>query len=342
MTGDLRSRNYKILEAIILSYAELGNPIGSEFLLGKYPFGVSPATIRNVMADLEEQGLITHPHTSAGRVPTDRGYRYYVDLLMESARVRPEEDEAIDALGSSGERNPEDILSEAARILSDLTQEAGVALVPQFAQGSFRRLELIYMEPSDLFGVLISSEGLVRHVRIGLDQPLPVSQLVRLEEILNGELAGLSMMDACSVLESTQKDWTTRIGEALDLSGLASLFQDEASVILEGASWILEAPEFQDIERTRRLMRGLEDRRDLIQLLQKDLSADGVKVHIGSENRGTALTDCSVVAASYRLGAGVTGAIGVMGPTRMPYPRVTSLVGRMAQKIGRVFQGQSR
>lgn len=336
MTADLRSRNFKILEAIILSYAESGSPIGSEFLLGRYPFGVSPATIRNVMADLEEQGLITHPHTSAGRVPTDRGYRYYIDLLMESDRIRPEEEEAIGSLGTEGDKNPEEILIEAARILSDLTQEAGVALVPQFAHGSFRRLELIYVEPMDLFGVLISSEGLVRHTRIGMNQPLPAQHLARLEEILNSALAGLSMPDACSVLESMQG------AEELDLSGLAPLFQDEASVILEGASWILEAPEFQDIERTRRLMRGLEDRHDLVQLLQRDLATHGVKVHIGSENRGTALTDCSVVAASYRLGAGVTGAVGVVGPTRMRYPRMTSLVSRMAQRIGQVFQEKNR
>lgn len=336
------NRHYKILEAIVLSYAELGTPIGSEFLLVRYPLGVSSATVRNVMAELEEQGLITHPHTSAGRVPTDRGYRYYIDLLMESARVLPQEEEALDSLQEQGEQDPEEVLSEAVRILSDLTQEAGVALVPQFAQGSFRRLELISVDPGLVVAVLISNEGLVRHIRLALEDPVSPAVLSELERGLNEQLAGLSMKDAASVLEPIQSSDSGLEGEWLDLrSGLVPLFQEEASVILEGTSWILEAPEFRDIERTRRVIRGLENRQELAEILQRDLLADGVRVHIGSENRQTSLTDCSVVAAPYRLGAGVTGAIGVVGPTRMHYPRMTALVGRMAQRISRLFQEQN-
>lgn len=337
-TIDPRDRCHKILEAIILSYAESANPVGSEFLLGRYPFGVSSATIRNVMAELEGQGLVTHPHTSAGRIPTDRGYRYYVDLLMQGVRVRPDEEETIDTLRSIRWDQPEQILEEAARTLADLTHEAGVVLVPQVGHGSFRRIELIAVRPGELVGVLICSEGIVRHARVALRQPLAQEELLQLEDLLNGELAGLSLGEAYLQLRTAAADWFRGATQALEAVDLEPLFQEEGDVILEGTSWILEAPEFQDMERTRRLLKGLEDQRELAEILRRDLSAEGVKVHIGSENRGTSLTDCAIVAAPYRLGAGVTGTIGVVGPTRLNYPRVASLVGQSAQTVTRLFQ----
>ena len=169
---DLRSRKHRILEVIILSYAETGSPVGSEFLLERHPFGVSSATIRNVMAELEEEGLVTHPHTSAGRIPTDRGYRYYVDLLMQRGRPAPQEEEAIRSVAELKGEDPMSILGEAVRVLSDLTQEAGIALVPQISHGSFRHLQLIPLDHREVVGVLISSEGLVRHARLELAEDL--------------------------------------------------------------------------------------------------------------------------------------------------------------------------
>lgn len=337
-----KDRTHKILEAIILAYAESGSPVGSEFLGQRYPFGVSPATIRNVMAELEEQGLITHPHTSAGRVPTDRGYRYYVDLLMQRSRPAQEEEQAIESLREVEGSDPEQVLAEASRILSELTQEAGVALVPQLGHGSFRRLELIPVGPGQIVGVLISSEGMVRHARVELAGEIEVEALAELEGILNRELEGMPLSQACAYLEKCFSEMEggglERWSELLDVAQLEPLFEEEADVILEGARWILEAPEFQDMERTRRLMRALDNRREIVQILQKDLLADEVKLHIGAENRGTSLTDCTIAAAPYRLRGGVMGVIGVMGPTRMNYPRVTAMVGRMGQTISRIFQ----
>jgi len=341
-SSDLKSRKHRILEEIILSYAETGNPIGSEFLLERYPFGVSSATIRNVMAELEEEGLVTHPHTSAGRIPTDRGYRYYVDLLMQRGRPAPQEEEAINLVAELKGEDPMSVLGEAVRVLSDLTQEAGIALVPQIGHGSFRHLELIPVDPREVVGVLISSEGLVRHVRLELETHLEEGELSRLEEFLNQELSGMSLLQAHAHLtksfESARREAAQLWQRLSEFSALEALFQEEASVILEGTSWIFEAPEFRDIERTRRLVRGLENKGDLIQILMRDLAAEEVKLHIGSENRGTSLTDCTIAGAPYRLRGGVMGTIGVVGPTRMNYSRVTAMVGRMAQAISRAFQ----
>ena len=336
------SRKHKILEVIVLAYAESGVPVGSEFLLQRHPFGVSSATIRNVMGELEEEGLITHPHTSAGRVPTDRGYRYYVDLLMERRRLSPEEEARIDSVAEQRGEDPVDLLQAATRVLSDLTQEAGVALVPQISQASFRHLELISVEPKKIVGVLISSEGMVRHARLELEEALELEQLEALAEFLNEELSGMSLLQACAQLErafeNAQREMADLWRRAMDLSVLEPLFGEEASVILEGTSWILEAPEFKDIDRTRRLLKGLENREGLVQILLRDLSAEEVRLHIGSENRGTELTDCTIAGAPYRLRGGVMGTIGVLGPTRMNYPRVTAIVGRMAQAVSRAFQ----
>ncbi len=340
--ADLKTRAHKVLEGIILAYAESGSPVGSEFLGHRYPFGVSPATIRNVMAELEEQGLVTHPHTSAGRIPTDRGYRYYVDLLMEKGRLAQEEAEAIESLREAGGGEPEAVLAEASRILSALTREAGLALVPQLSHGSFRHLELIPAGPGQMVGVLISSEGMVRHARVELAGEILPEELEELEGVLNRELEGMPLSQACAYLEKCFSEMEGRGMERwsglLDVSRLRALFDEEADVILEGTRWILEAPEFKDMERTRRLMRALDNRREIVQILQKDLRAEEVQLHLGAENRGHSLTDWTTAAAPYRVRGGVMGVIGVMGPTRMNYPRVTAMVRRMGQTISRIFQ----
>ncbi len=330
---DTKNRKHRILEAIILSYAETESPVGSEFLLERHPFGVSSATVRNVMAELEEEGLITHPHTSAGRIPTDLGYRYYVDLLMERGQLGTPEEEAIQSVAGMKGENSTAVLQEAARVLSALTEEVGVVLVPQIGQGSFRHLELIQVDPKEVVGVLISSEGMVRHAKMALEAELEAQELERLAAFLNEELAGLSLLQAQVYLTEAAEHWA----QAMDFAALNSLFREEASVILEGTSWILAAPEFQEAEKTRRLMRGLENK-ELVEILTRDLAAEEVKLHIGSENRGTSLTDCTIAGAPYRLRGGVMGTIGVLGPTRMNYPQVTAMVARMAQAVSRAFQ----
>ena len=339
---DLKSRSHKILEAIILSYAESANPVGSESVWQNYGLGVSPATIRSVMVELEGQGLITHPHTSAGRIPTDHGYRYYVDLLMEPRRIPSSEEAFINGIVEAEADDTQQLLEEAAHRLAELTQEAAVVLVPQLAQGSFRRLELISIDPHEIVGALIATEGLVRHVMLELDEPVEEDELIRINRFLNQELAGMPLGQVHAYLERCLLETTGSFfhlyKRAKDLLSLGPFFQEESALILDGTSRILEAPEFRDIDRTRRLLKALEMKEELVELLRRDLAAEEVKLHIGQENRGTSLTDCTLVAAPYRLRGGVMGAIGVLGPTRMYYPRVTAIVGRMAQAVSRAFQ----
>ncbi len=331
------------MEAIILAYAESGAPVGSEFLWEHYGFGVSPATIRNVMVNLEEQGLITHPHTSAGRVPTDRGYRYYVDLLMKPGRLMPEEETGIDsfrqpsAAGYPQLEDPFQTLGPAARLLADLTGEVGLVLVPELAHGSFRRLEFISVDRREVVGVLIATEGLVKHAMLVLEEPVDQEELGRIGRFLNQELAGMPLGQIHAYLErcllETSGSFFHLYKRAMDLLSLGPFFEEEASLILEGTHRVLEAPEFRDIGRTRQLLETLERKEELIEILRKDLAADEVKVHIGGENREPALCSCTIVAAPYRLRGGIMGALGVLGPTRINYPKVTTMVGRMAQAV---------
>jgi heat-inducible transcriptional repressor len=337
----MKTRAQKILESIILMYTEQAVPVGSESLLERFGFGVSSATIRNVMAELEEMGLLTHPHTSAGRVPTDRGYRYYVDLLMEVPPISPAEDSQIREIEKARLSEPLDLLEEASRILSDLTKEAGVALMPQFIQGSFRRLELIQLGKEDIVAILVSNEGLVRHAQNTLKNPIDSDTLKYLQDWINESLEGILLADAPKILmeswqdleNRTQQDWQEIFRWIID----SPLFHEEPSVVLEGVSWIFEAPEFKDVEKIRRLIQALDGPQELAKILQRDLWADSVKIHIGSENRGTHWVDCAVVAAPYRLAGGMVGAIGVVGPVRLNYPRVTGLVQRMAERVTSVM-----
>lgn len=338
----LKTRSHEILEAVILAYSESAAPVGSQSLRERYHLGVSPATIRNAMAELEAQGLITHPHTSAGRVPTDLGYRYYVDLLMESRPLTQTDQAAVEALAQLRADDSQDFLAEVAKHLSDLTQAAGVVLAPSLSQGSFHHLEFIATQPREVVGVLISSEGMVRHARLEMVDPVSPSELVRLVRFLNQELSGLPLSQVHTHLEKclleASGEFFFLYKRARELFSLQPLLEEEASVILKGAHWVFESPEFQDLERARRLVHALEDTAEIAEILQKDISADVVKVHIGSENRGSHLTDCTVVSAPFHLRGGASGTLGVLGPTRMQYSRVTSLVRRMADFVNRVFQ----
>jgi len=339
----LEERRNRILEAIIQAYAELAAPVGSAFLTSRYQFGVSSATIRNVMAELERLGLITHPHTSAGRVPTDLGYRYYVDLLMEPKSPRIEAELLMSGLRSGQPGASQALLERAAAILSEVTQAAAVVLVPEWTQGTFRRFEFLPIGSRELLAVLVTSEGMIRHALFEMEEPVDPELLRVVSELLNNELEGVQLSRVEAALAQLVERLEGRLAaagrELLSALSFQSLLLDEASLILQGTDWVLSAPEFKDLERIQRLITALQNKRELVELLRRDLAASRVKLHIGSENKGTMLTDCTLVSAPYRYRGGAMGAIGVLGPTRMDYPRVTGAVQRMAESLTRALDG---
>jgi heat-inducible transcriptional repressor len=331
---ELTDRERQILEAVIRSYVETAEPAGSRTISRRFGLGVSPATIRNTMSDLEEKGYLFHPHTSAGRIPTDKAYRVYVDELM---RVRPLESVERFQLAqeiSAGGSAIESILRRAAQSLGVLTQELGVALGPRMEQAVLERLELVRLTSEKLILVLSLRGGAVRTIFIEVPGEIADDALHEVQLVLNERLAGLSLGEIKISLGTRLRDATTAAGSTellnIFLQEGDTLFdlpaQDEGqAVVLGQASLLADQPEFASGDRMRRLIEMTETRAELATLLRSRPSAGGVSISIGSEHGSALPGGLTVVTAEYHAGS-LSGVIGVIGPTRMSYEKVISLV----------------
>ena len=331
---ELTDRERQILEAVIRSYVETAEPAGSRTISRRFGLGVSPATIRNTMSDLEEKGYLFHPHTSAGRIPTDKAYRVYVDELM---RVRPLESVERFQLAqeiSAGGSAIESILRRAAQSLGVLTQELGVALGPRMEQAVLERRELVRLTSEKLILVLSLRGGAVRTIFIEVPGEIADEALHEVQLVLNERLAGLSLGEIKISLGTRLRDATTAAGSTellnIFLQEGDSLFdlpvQDEGqAVVLGQASLLADQPEFATGDRMRRLIEMTETRAELAALLRSRSSAGGVSISIGSEHGSALPGGLTVVTAEYHAGS-LSGVIGVIGPTRMSYEKVISLV----------------
>jgi heat-inducible transcriptional repressor len=330
----LTDRERQILEAVIRFYVESAEPAGSRAISRRFTLGVSPATIRNTMSDLEEKGFLFHPHTSAGRIPTDKAYRVYVDELM---RVRPIEIGERFQLAqeiSAGGSAIESILRRAAQSLGVLTQELGIALGPRMDQAILEKLELVRLTSEKLILVLTLRGGAVRTIFIEVPGEIADDALLEVQLVLNERLAGLSLGEIRMSLGTRLRDATTGPGS----TGLLNIFlqegdalfdvpaQDDAqAVVLGQASLLADQPEFASGDKMRRLIEMTETRTELATLLRARSTASGVSISIGSEHGSALPGGLTVVTAEYHAG-GLSGVIGVIGPTRMSYEKVIALV----------------
>lgn len=333
-TAELTERERQVLEAVIRSYVETAEPAGSRTISRRFGLGVSPATIRNTMADLEEKGFLFHPHTSAGRIPTDKAYRYYVDGLMRlEPLARPERDRLAEGLGQRGSAI-ETILRRAAQSLGVLTQELGVALGPRLDQTVLQRLELVRLSSERLILVLTLRGGAVRTIFIEIAGEIADEAIAEVQEVLNGRLAGLSLAEIRTSLGARLRD-AVAVGDATELLNIfvqegEQLFDvaspaDEETVLLGQASLLAGKPEFASGERMKQLLTLTETRTQLATLLRDRTDTPGVSITIGNEHASALLGGFTVVTSEYRAGS-LTGVIGVIGPTRMPYEKVIALV----------------
>jgi heat-inducible transcriptional repressor len=327
---DLSSRQLHVLEAVIQTYIETAEPAGSRTIARRFGLGVSPATVRTIMGELEEKGLLYHPHPSAGRIPTDLAYRVYVDSLM---RLAPPSDEARQTLQDElpGSRNTMDqLLRRTAQVLGVLTQELGVAVAPAFDHVVIDRLELVQVSSERILMVLTLRSGVVRTVFVEVRGAIARPALDRVAQVLNERLAGLTVEDIRTSLADRLRD----AGEMLDGHELLNIFIAEREelfdlsgegqeVVLGGAELLAEQPEFASNTRMRDLLH-LTQRRDLLRTALQ-MRGDGLSITIGGENLDPRLSDFTLVTASYRAGE-LRGIIGVLGPTRMPYDKIIGLV----------------
>jgi heat-inducible transcriptional repressor len=339
MSDELTPRERRVLEAVIQTYVQTAEPAGSRMLSRRFGLGVSPATIRNTMSDLEEKGFLSHPHTSAGRVPTDKAYRAYVDSLLNAPAgaivVAERERLREDITGSSSAI--EAILRRAAQSLGVLTQELGIALGPRLDASVLRRLELVRVGGDRLLLVLTLDGGVVRTVFVEVRGSLADAAVAEVTRVLNERLAGHTLRDLRASVAVRLRDSAT-LPEAAELLNIfvqegeqlfdAALPMREGSVIVGQASVLAAQPEFDGAESLRRLLTLTEEPARLADALRRKHQGDekpGVSITIGAEHGDPQFDQFTVVTAEYHVGA-LAGVIGVIGPTRMPYDKVISLV----------------
>jgi heat-inducible transcriptional repressor len=341
----LSKRERRVLEAVIQTYVQTAEPAGSRTLSRRFGLGVSPATIRNTMSDLEEKGFLFHPHTSAGRVPTNKAYRAYVDALIGSpAPVQVmEHDRLAEVLTTDSPI--ETILRRAAQSLGILTQELGVAMGPRLATSVLRSLDLVRVSEERLLMVLALEGGAVRTVFVEVAGSIAGSALSEVTKVLNERLAGLTLEQIRTSLGVRLRD-SVSVVEARELLNIfvqeaEVLFDEKLSlgdnaVVLGQASLLAEQPEFAAADRMRRLIELTERPQALAEALRKRGETSGISITIGTEHDDERLRDFTVVTSEYRAGS-LAGVIGVIGPTRMPYEKVISLVNHTSQLLSELL-----
>jgi heat-inducible transcriptional repressor len=336
---DLTSRSRRILYAVLAEYISTGEPVGSRKLARRYGINLSPASVRNVLADLEEGGYLAQPHTSAGRVPTDRGFRVFVDALVQMREVTTEDRQAIVTRMRQLDPGRDDVMREAGRLLSTLTGAAAVLTAPRLDEERLAQLRFIPLRPGQLLAVLVTRSGVVQNRAVPVAEELPVNELERLNNYLGELVAGRTLeelrTEVARQMENERSDYHLLQDRAADLLGHASRAAQDVptQMVIEGQGRLFDRPEFTNVDKVRGYLRAFEDKERLLVLLDRTLAAGGVRVLIGAETELEDLADVSVVAAHYGEAGAPGGSLGVIGPTRMDYAKVVPLVGFTAQVL---------
>jgi heat-inducible transcriptional repressor len=332
----LDDRTRRVLAAIVRDYIQSGEPVGSHAIARRPDVDVSSATVRAVMADLEEMGFLQKPHTSAGRVPTGRGFRYYVDALLRVKPPLPEERQQIERRAHEATQL-DALMTAASRVLYSLTKHAGVIAAPRPQSERLQRIEFLELREGRILAVLVARSGAVRNRLLTLQQPLSAAQLEHAANYLNSLIADRTLAEAQTRLRLELERDRRELGElqarALAL-GAEAVQVAAAAVHIEGQASFLEDKSLaHDPEKIRALFRALEEKEQLLAVLDRTLAAAELQIFIGAES-GIVEPDLAIVAAPYRLKGEVVGALGVIGPTRMDYSRVIPLVELTARTVG--------
>ena len=340
LLNEIDERSREVFRRIVEAYIEFGEPVGSRTLSRDGDFGISAATIRNVMADLTDAGLLHAPHISAGRLPTELGMRLFVDSILQVGGLSDEERSAIEMEAQNDDAGT--VLEKAASALSGMTQTASL-IVAQKAEARLRHIEFIATAPGEALVVLVSENGAVENRVMKTPKDLPSSSLTTAANFLSARVRGRTLTQA---REEILKELTNSKAELDELSarlvadGVADIAQGgKQSLIVRGRGHLLDEATAQDLERVRMLFDDLERKQDVIDVLNAAGEGEGVKVFIGSENRLFSLSGSSVIAAPYRDGSNnIVGVLGVIGPTRLNYARVVPIVDYTAEMVSRLIK----
>ncbi len=336
----LSQRSRQILEAIVEDYILTAEPVGSSTVARKHSMSLSSATVRNVMASLEELGLLASPHTSAGRIPTDKGFRFYVDSLVGLRNITYSEKKEILKRCRETEGNLTDLLREASSTLSILSNYTGIVVAPRFATGVFRHIEFIKLGTHRVLAILVTCNGSVQNRIIDYEQELNQEDMVRMSNYLNELLEGLTISQVrekiLSEMALEKNRYDELLAKALTLSRKA-LPDEQDEIYIAGQSRIFEQPEFSDVSKMREIFKAFEEKRRLVQLLTNCMQAQGVQIFIGSETPLEEMSGMSLITSTYMTGTSTIGLMGVIGPIRMGYSSVIPIVDYTAQLVSRLL-----
>ena len=328
----LQERKARVLYAVIHEYIKTGKPVGSSVLEQKYKFNLSPATLRNLMAELEKDGYLTHPHTSAGRIPTDAGYKAYVNSLVELQRLAVEEEERIKQEYEKKTKEIESLLSQTSKILSGLSNYTGFITAPKTKVNEIRNIELMQVSKSQIMVILLTKTGIVKHKMINLS--VDSEELYELKKFLNNKLRGLTVEEASKRLIVEVEKYQDKQNDMLQLAEQICNVIDsiQEDIYVDGTSNVLSVPDFTDFESAKSLMKLNEDKDRLIEIIGKDLDEATVKVKIGGQDLSE-LKNLSVVKTSYSYGDKIVGVLGIIGPKRMDYDKMMALVNSVSNIV---------
>ena len=339
---ELQDRKMKILQAIIRNYLETGEPVGSRTISKYTDLKLSSATIRNEMADLEEMGLIMQPHTSAGRIPTDAGYRLYVDNLLGTERQQVQE--MKDMLLQKQDRL-ENLLQQVAKLLASNTNYASMISSPVMRRNKIKFIQLSQVDEDSILAVIVLEGNLIRNRVIPVERPLDAEQMLKLNMLLNTNLCGLPIEEiTLGLIESIKRDagiHTEIVNDVFDAAAEIVRKEEDLKIYTSGANNIFRYPELADHRKASEIISDFEEKQVLGSIVQESLAGNsetGIQVYIGGEMPVASMQDCSVVTATYDLGDGMKGTVGVIGPRRMDYERVVGVLRHMMEQLDDLYK----
>jgi heat-inducible transcriptional repressor len=336
----LSPRDREVLRHVVGHFIVTGVPVSSRAVAKTSREGLSAATIRNTMADLEEGGFLSQPHTSAGRVPTEAGYHHFIDCLMPPSEVSREERRTIDEILGSG--HGDDLVARASHLLSDLSQQIGIVLTPALGETKLKTVDFVPLSGSRVLGVVVSMDGFIDNKVIETSRPIGREELVRISNYLNESFSGMTLREARDRLLKLMAEERARV-DALLASAISlaqgALGRDEPSLFVEGTAVVLGQAELSDLERVRRLVETFDNKAQLVRMLGQLMHGQGVRVVIGAESDLTSDLDFSLVSTTYGGSEGTPyGTLGIFGPSRMPYQRIIPLVNYLGERLSRALE----
>ena len=345
MANDLSQRAQNILSAVIAQYILTAEPVSSRSVSNHQGIDVSSATIRNVMAELEDKGLLSQPHVSAGRVPTPKGLRFYVDAILELRKLDPVIKDQLDVtLDKSRHQDTGDVIKVTSKVLSIISQQVAVVSLPSPEREVFRHMEFVLLHPGLILVVMVSKAGLVQNRVIEAEPDILQEDLDKFTKYLNELLADLSLWEVKDRVAREMKREKARFdnlaSKALSLGHKALEKPAQSELVIQGRSNLMEAPEFMDVAKLRQIFQAFEEKSILLRLLEKSLSAHGVQIFIGAESSQAGLDGLTAVTSAYGREKPL-GAVGVIGPTRMDYSRVIPMVDYTARLVSKILENRS-